>query len=115
MKKTDIVDCALATLGGDRELLAELSGLFLSESSAMLDSIRDAVSADNGLRLERSAHLLRGVLASLGASEAAEAAHTLEMFGRRCTLADWPAALAELEAQVAVVTQVLGDFKAEAA
>jgi HPt (histidine-containing phosphotransfer) domain-containing protein len=112
MDRTEIVDRALITVGGDRELLEELSGIFLTESPAMLDAIREAIAARDAQSLDQAAHTFRGALATLGATEAAAAARMLEMSGRHNTFDDAPAALAQLEAQVAVVTQILAQFKA---
>jgi len=71
----------LERLGGDRELVGEILGLFDDECVAMLDAIEHAVRAADAPRLERAAHTLKGALLNISAGPGAEIAATLEELG----------------------------------
>jgi hypothetical protein len=50
----------LARVGGDRELLAEISKLFVEDAPRHLERIRAALDARDGDALRRAAHGLQG-------------------------------------------------------
>jgi HPt (histidine-containing phosphotransfer) domain-containing protein len=79
-----ILDLAVAEarVGGDRELLRELAGLFLVEYPRCVAELRAALAAADARRLERAAHGLKGSVANFGARPAVEAALALEQAGR---------------------------------
>jgi signal transduction histidine kinase/DNA-binding response OmpR family regulator len=72
----------LARVGGDRELLAEISRLFVDDAPRHLQSIREALDARNGESLRRAAHGLKGAAANFEADAVVSAARTLEEIGR---------------------------------
>ena len=61
---------ALARVGGDRRLLAELVGLFLTEYPHLVSSIRQAIHAGNFRAAADNAHQLKGLLAQFAAEPA---------------------------------------------
>jgi len=71
----------LARVGGDRELLAEISRLFLDDAPRHLERIRSALDARDGDALRRSAHGLKGAAANFDADGVVTAARTLEEMG----------------------------------
>jgi HPt (histidine-containing phosphotransfer) domain-containing protein len=73
---------ALARVGGDTELLAEIAGLFLVEYPRLLLELRIAMECRDALKLESAAHALKGSVANFGAKPAVELAHALERAGR---------------------------------
>jgi HPt (histidine-containing phosphotransfer) domain-containing protein len=95
-----IVDlsAALARLGGDRELLREIAGLFLEQQDELLSRIREAVTATDGPALERAAHVLKGAVANFGAQRAAELAFRLEKAGRESAWQGVESTCGELQA-----------------
>src|SRR4051794_26107382 len=72
----------LARVGGDRELLAEISRLFVDDARRHLRKIREALDARDGESLRRAAHGLKGAAANFDADGVVEAARTLEEIGR---------------------------------
>jgi CheY-like chemotaxis protein/HPt (histidine-containing phosphotransfer) domain-containing protein len=72
----------LARVGGDRELLAEISRLFVEDAPRHLERIRQALDAGDGEALRRAAHGLKGAAANFDADGVVAAARTLEEIGR---------------------------------
>jgi two-component system sensor histidine kinase/response regulator len=72
----------LARVGGDRELLAEISRLFVEEAPRHLERIRQALDARDGDALRRAAHGLKGAAANFDADGVVSASRTLEELGR---------------------------------
>jgi signal transduction histidine kinase/CheY-like chemotaxis protein len=72
----------LARVGGDRELLAEISRLFVDDAPRHLERIRQAIDARDGDALLRAAHGLKGAAANFDADGVVSAARTLEEIGR---------------------------------
>ena len=72
----------LARVGGDRELLAEISRLFVDDAPRHLEKIREALDAHDGESLRRAAHGLKGAAANFDAGGVVEAARALEEIGR---------------------------------
>jgi PAS domain S-box-containing protein len=90
------VNSALAQVMGDRQLLAELAGLFQTEYPRWLTEMRAAVAGSDPARLQMAAHALKGAAATLAAWSTQEAALRLEMMGRAGDLSSAPDALAAL-------------------
>jgi CheY-like chemotaxis protein/HPt (histidine-containing phosphotransfer) domain-containing protein len=75
-------DDVLARVGGDRELLAEISRLFVDDAPAHLASIRAAIDGCDGEALRRAAHALKGAAANFDATSLVDAARSMEDVGR---------------------------------
>ena len=90
-------DAALARLDGDRDLLRDVAGMFLSDSPDMVRAVRSAVAAHDARALQVSAHALKGSASTFSAAGLVEAAWALEQMGRRGDLSDAGAALTTLE------------------
>ncbi len=73
---------ALARVGDDRELLAELAQLFLHECPHLLSNIRLAIAEGDPVKLKSAAHNLKGSVDNFAAKRVVEAAWKLEMAGR---------------------------------
>src|SRR5438067_4815449 len=78
----DVSTQVLARVGGDRQLLAEISRLFVDDAPRHLDRIRRALDARDGEALRRAAHGLKGAAANFDADGVVNAARTLEEIGR---------------------------------
>ena len=78
----DVSVQVLARVGGDRQLLAEISRLFVDDAPRHLDRIRHALDARDGEALRRAAHGLKGAAANFDAEGVVDAARTLEEIGR---------------------------------
>ncbi len=90
------LELALERVGGDRELLQEVAGLFLADAPRMMGLIEKAIAEGDAKLLEREAHSLKGSVANFGADQVAKAALHLENLGRRGELSAAPAGFATL-------------------
>ncbi len=98
---------ALAQVGDDPALLAELAGMILNDLPIMTAAIATAIQTGNAHDLDRAAHKLKGSLAILNATRAVALAQQLETAGRENNLTRAPALLQELEAALAELTPAL--------
>jgi len=78
----DVDDAVLARVGGDLELLADISRLFIEDMPLHLRRMRSAIDQQNGEALVRAAHGFKGAAANFGASAAVDTARQLEDAGR---------------------------------
>jgi CheY-like chemotaxis protein len=72
----------LKGLGGDRELLTDVLGLFLEDSNRLFHDIQSAVAREDPAGLARSAHALKGSIANLSSGPAHKYSAELEKMGR---------------------------------
>jgi CheY-like chemotaxis protein/HPt (histidine-containing phosphotransfer) domain-containing protein len=107
------VEAALMLVGGDRELLAQLCGTFLSQSPALLGSIRKAVQTGAAEDVYRCAHTLSGSIAIFAARRAAEAASRLEQIGRSRDLRHGADAVDALTRELTLLEPVLAELGRE--
>jgi CheY-like chemotaxis protein len=75
-------DAVLARVGGDRELLAEISRLFLDDAPKHLAEIERSIADGDSDGLRRAAHALKGAAANFEAEAVVDAARALEELGR---------------------------------
>jgi two-component system sensor histidine kinase/response regulator len=73
---------ALARVDGDVDLLRELASMLVEDAQQLLAQIGEAVAAEDPVRVEKTAHKLKGSLIPFCSAEAFEAAKTLEQIGR---------------------------------
>jgi two-component system sensor histidine kinase/response regulator len=73
---------ALESTGGDRALLKELIGVFLSEAPGWMRELEGAIQRGDAALVQRLAHTIKGAVDSCGASRAYDAAMLLERMGR---------------------------------
>jgi HPt (histidine-containing phosphotransfer) domain-containing protein len=71
----------LARVGGDRELLAEISRLFVDDAPQHLERIRAALDARDSDALRRAAHSLKGAAANFDAEGVVRVARAFEQMG----------------------------------
>jgi HPt (histidine-containing phosphotransfer) domain-containing protein len=76
-------EAALARVGDDEILLAELVKIFLDDYPNNLQDIQQALRAGNPNLLERAAHTLKGAVANFGADAVVQEAFALECQGRK--------------------------------
>ena len=96
MKEIDY-EMALGRVGGDKELLAELAGMFQEEYPRLLDGVRSGLRAGDGVAVNAAAHQLKGLLAQFGADRARDVAYSVETAGRAGDLKQAGEAFGELE------------------
>lgn len=75
-------EAALARVGDDEELLAELVQIFLEDYPNNITAIEEALVVHDADRLERAAHTLKGSVANFGAEAVVKEAFELECQGR---------------------------------
>jgi signal transduction histidine kinase/CheY-like chemotaxis protein len=101
----------LARVGGDRELLAEISRLFVDDAPRHLEKIRQALDAQDGESLRRAAHGLKGAAANFDADGVVSAARTLEEIGRSGEFgahdAAWRSLTSETERLISILRTVI--------
>jgi two-component system sensor histidine kinase/response regulator len=95
---------ALSNVDEDTALLAEIVEVFLRDSPKQVAVLREAIDSRNAQRTERTAHGLKGALASLGAQAAHALAYELETLGRQTELDGAVAVLQQLEHELERIT-----------
>ena len=68
----------LQRLGGDWELFDQIVAISLEDAPELVHAAREALARGDAKELRRSAHSLKSLMATLGATGAANAAVTLE-------------------------------------
>ena len=104
---TSIIEPILARVGGDRELLAEISRLFVEDAPRHLERIDRAIAASDSDALRRAAHALKGAAANFDADEVVALARTLEESGRASTFDEAPRAVEQLKLEIDRLLSVL--------
>lgn len=98
----------------DKELLMEVISIFLRDYRDHLDKIREAAVRGESDVLRSAAHRLKGSLTTLSAPRALQAAMKLEIMGRSNELQKAEAALEDLETELRVLVELLGNIAARA-
>ncbi|KAA1259635.1 Hpt domain protein [Rubripirellula obstinata] len=92
---------ALATVGGDPDLLNELFSVYIAEARQMVSQMKTALAASDRQLLRRSAHTLKGASMSMAATTTTAESELLE---QGCEGMD-ESALAEHLARVEVAVE----------
>ena len=103
----------LARVEHDRELLRDLVTIFKVEFPKQLQALRQAVERRDTNQVAAIAHILKGMLSSLAAHQAAESSSRLEQLGRNGDVAAIQNALSSLEREAAKVVRELDTCMAE--
>ena len=99
---------------GDRDLLAEIVGIYLEGASELVERIREGVRRGDALEVEHAAHRLKGSLVSLAAFPTSEWAQEVESSGRAERLDDAAEAFESLEGALSELEEGLSVFATEA-
>jgi HPt (histidine-containing phosphotransfer) domain-containing protein len=99
----------LERLGGDKELLVDVVGVFLEECPRMLQEIEDAFGSKDVDLLRRAAHSMKGACLNLSAGPAAEEAKQLELLAAESRLDGTEHALERLRVAVERLQRVLSE------
>jgi two-component system, sensor histidine kinase and response regulator len=91
---------ALTHVDGDRELLAELSAMFLEDYPHMLREAEESIKTGNPRNLERLAHTLKGRLAFFGIHDMIGPVMELESMGRKNDLSNAAELLLHVEKEL---------------
>jgi CheY-like chemotaxis protein len=102
------VDRALEAVGGERELLHGMIGIFMRQTPRVLADIDSAIDGGDAGALEAAAHKLKGSVAMFAAHAARAAAQRLEDLASAGELAAAPAARLALGEEIARLQSALG-------
>jgi PAS domain S-box-containing protein len=94
---------ALAKVEGDRELLREITRLFLEQYPALLEQTRQALSRSDCQLLTRAAHILASSAGQVGAQRVFAAARKLEDMSRGGDFSHVPDVLSEMGRELLLV------------
>lgn len=72
------LDSALARLGGDRELFADMAGYLYEDAPQLLNKLQTGIDQGDSTSVRMSAHALKGLLASAGGVRSVGVAQELE-------------------------------------
>ncbi len=97
----------LERLGGDLNMLRRIATLFQEDCEGLEQELRDARDGGDTVRLARAAHTLKGMLANLSATSAAETARQLEAMAHANNLAAATETIRTLSKQLAAVSSQL--------
>jgi HPt (histidine-containing phosphotransfer) domain-containing protein len=98
---------ALAQLEGDRQLLVEISQIFIETYPKLLEQIHHALAASNQQQLIAAAHTLASSAGQIGAVKGHAMAKKLEEIGRRNELSLATSTAAELDAEIRLVASAI--------
>jgi PAS domain S-box-containing protein len=79
---------ALARFGNNTALRKEVIELYRAGAGEAMGEVREAIALEDGARLERAAHKLKGMLQHFNATRAVELAGLLEQLGRQGLFTD---------------------------
>lgn len=100
----------LDRVGGDEDLLREITSIFLDDYPNLIAEIEAAVDKKDGKLLERAAHSLKGSVSNFGAQAATQASWRLESMARKGNLDEAEAALQDLKEQFQLLRPALSDL-----
>ena len=87
-------------LGNDIALFKEFVGFYEEDYPRLVQNLELAVQARNGDAIHHSAHCLKGLVASLGATQVASLAGSLERMGRSGDFSEIDGTLAHLHTEI---------------
>jgi PAS domain S-box-containing protein len=98
---------AIKHFEGDVDLLREIAEMFVEESPALVNQIKEALSKGDANQLERVAHTIKGSVGNFAARPALEAAKRVEQIGRDGNMTDAEDACKALEEEIERLTPAL--------
>ena len=98
---------ALARLGGDEELLADVATLFIAESEDYCRALELALAVADAAAVQREAHTVKSMLATFSCESGRQRAFELEQLGASGQLAGAAALVAEVSLMIRALAQVL--------
>jgi len=104
---------ALNNLGGNKELLKEITGLFLEKTPFLIQELKEALSCRDVNLIEQQAHTLKGRALNIGASKIADEAFRIQLVARRNDTAKYSLALRRIEKEFKNLEMVLSGFNWE--
>jgi response regulator RpfG family c-di-GMP phosphodiesterase len=103
-------NAALKRIGGNLEMLKQLSDVFEQDGPRLLGEIWNAIQNGDAEKLNEAAHSLKGMVSFFGDKAAAEAALKLETMGRENRLANCSKEWEELKSRVEQIARSLPEL-----
>jgi HPt (histidine-containing phosphotransfer) domain-containing protein len=104
-------EAALARLGGDRELFAEMAGFLFEDLPKLFEDLRAAIADGNPTAVRSKAHALKGLVAGCGGVRATNIAQSLEDAGHSGDLSQTNPLLDSLHRELDRLTQALAKHR----
>lgn len=104
------VDEALQRLGDDVDLLRDIVQIYLEDAPAIVEKIHSSISQSDTNGLQRAAHSLKGLAATLSAAEVVGVAAKLEHLAATRNLSDASKTIAEVDERVEELNQAVQQF-----
>jgi HPt (histidine-containing phosphotransfer) domain-containing protein len=101
------VEGALARLGGDKQLFADMAGFFHEDAPRLYSELRTGVQRRASADIRMSAHALKGLVAGCGGVRAANAAQKVETAGQENDLSNISLFVESLGEELEVLRQAL--------
>jgi two-component system, sensor histidine kinase and response regulator len=108
-------DGALARLGGDKELFADMIGYMLEDVPPLFSELSAAISGKDAPTIRMKAHALKGLVASCGGVRASHVAQRLENAGQSGDVSNADTLLDTLEKELATLTSELTAYRQQMA
>jgi signal transduction histidine kinase/DNA-binding NarL/FixJ family response regulator len=97
----------LARVGGDEQLMREVTQMFLTELPTRLAAVKRAVGDGDAEQLRAAAHALKGMAGTMSAGAVMEIASELESLGRDRAMEAAEAAIRRLETEASTLVRTL--------
>jgi HPt (histidine-containing phosphotransfer) domain-containing protein len=105
------VPSTLKRLGNDVELFNQIVEIYLEDAPELYASARRAIAESDAASLRRAAHSLKGLAATMSASQAMGAALRLEQLGAANDLDEAPQALEQLNQRLCELNVALEAYR----
>jgi HPt (histidine-containing phosphotransfer) domain-containing protein len=104
------IQAACRHIPGGQDAVGDMARLFLSESTTMLQEMRDGITAGDAAAIERNAHTLKGSAQLFAADRVVSLARQIEEMGRERELENVVAAFESLQQEVARLNSSLQTY-----
>ena len=107
-----VLDTMARLSTGDAEILLAVAQSTRTELPKLVERLREAIVAQDALAVQARAHSIKGTVANCGADGLRQAALASEKLGAAGTLAEPPALLVQIEADLPALYQALDEIQA---
>jgi two-component system sensor histidine kinase/response regulator len=101
---------ALARLGGDKELFADMAGFFYEDAPRLYSELREGVRQRNAAGIRMSAHALKGLVAGCGGVRTATVAQKVETAAHENDLSNIESLVESLGEELERLRQALQEY-----
>jgi HPt (histidine-containing phosphotransfer) domain-containing protein len=101
---------ALARLGGDKQLFADMAGFFYEDAPRLYSELREGVQQRNAAGIRMSAHALKGLVAGCGGVRTATVAQKVETAAHENDLSNIESLVESLGEELERLRQALQEY-----